>query len=283
MEALKIGWRVRRALRSGLFAALLALVLPLPAHAGEASAPTPLRFGVLNQQSAIQTAERWNPILRYLSQKTGIPLRLIMAPTVQETDAMMGRGEFDLIYTNHNFQPEYDGKYQVLARWAGKPVHGALVVHEDAPLRSLSDLQGKTVAFPSEDAFLAYAVPMVALREAGVGITPRFSGHQDAAMAQFKARLVDAAAVNSRFLEAYARREQLGYRLLYMSEPFHELPVLIHPRVPARQATLLRRAMLGMARDPAAATLLATGCRGFEPAREDDYANVRRVYRALKR
>lgn len=68
-----------------------------------------------------------------------------------------------------------------------------------------------------------------------------------------------------------------------MSEPFHELPVLIHPRVPARQATLLRRAMLDMARDPAAATLLATGCRGFEPAREGDYDNVRRIYHALSR
>lgn len=62
-------------------------------------------FGVLNQQSAQLTAERWNPLLKYVSEKTGITLQFKMGPTVQDTDAMMGRGEFDFMFTNHNFMP----------------------------------------------------------------------------------------------------------------------------------------------------------------------------------
>lgn len=243
---------------------------------------TPLLFGVLNQQSAIQTAKRWNPILRYLSQKTGIPLQLKMAPTVTLTDAMMAREEFDLLFSNHNFQADVDGKYKVLARWAGKPIHGAFVVLEDSPIKTIGDLQGRAVAFPSTEAFVAYAVPMVALKEAGIAVTPLFAGNQDGTVAQLKAKQVAAAAVNTRFLEQYAERERLRYRTVYRSEPYQEMPILIHPRVQPDLAAALRRALIGMKEDPTAAeTLKAAQCSGFETALESDYVNVRRIYREI--
>jgi phosphonate transport system substrate-binding protein len=260
---------------------LLCLAMLGPPASARADTP-PLKFGVLNQQSPIQTAERWNPILRYLTGKTGIPLQLVMGPTVEATDTLMGQEAFDLIYTNHNFQTEYDGKYRVMARWAGKPVHGVIAVPEDSPLRALQDLAGQVVAIPSADAFLAYAVPMVALKQAGIAVNIRYAGNQEGAMAQLKAGQVAAAALNSRFLAAYAQREALRYRLLYQSEPYQEMPVLIHPRVPALQADALRQALLGMATDPAAAPALAAArTAGFEPARETDYDNVRRTYKAI--
>lgn len=258
----------------GFQSGLAADSLPLPSVA-------PLQFGVLNQQSTVQTAERWNPILRYLTQKTGIPLKLKMGATVEQTDAMMGREEFDLVFTNHSFQTEYDGKYNVLARWAGKPIHGVLVVLEESPIRQMSELQGLVVGFPSSDAFVAYAVPRVVLKEAGVAVTEKFTGNQDGALAQLKARQVQAVAVNSRFLEQFARREQLKYRVIHQSEGFHELPVMIHPRVPARQAAELKQAMLGMQQDPAATALREGYCPGFEHAEDRDYDNVRLIYRRI--
>jgi len=70
--------------------------------------PMQLVFGLLNQQSPSLTAERWNPILAYVSRMADVSLRLRMGPTVERTDAMMAAGEFDLVFTNHNFKPEYD-------------------------------------------------------------------------------------------------------------------------------------------------------------------------------
>lgn len=248
--------------------------------AGAQPAVAPLVFGVLNQQSPLQTAERWNPLLHYLTRKTGIPLRLKMGPTIEETDSMLGREEFDLAFTNHNFQPEFDGRYQVLVKWAGRPIHGVIVVPVDSPIRNLEGLQGRSMAFPSADSFVAYAVPDVALREAGVTVARRLAGNQEGALAQLRAGLVDAAAVNSRFLEAYAHREQLEYRKIYVSAPYPELPVIIHPRIPAEQRLALRRAMLEMRQDPDAATVLDRArCSGFEPAEEREYDGVRRIYR----
>jgi len=53
-----------------------------------ALAEEPLAFGVLNQRSALLTAQYWNPILAYVSARSGVPLRLKMGRTAPETTAM---------------------------------------------------------------------------------------------------------------------------------------------------------------------------------------------------
>ena len=262
-----------------LLALCLVFLLAGPASATESRA---LIFGVLNQQSPLLTAERWNPLLQYLTEVTGIPLQMKMGRTVQETDAMMGRGEFDFAYTNHNFQKEFDGIYKVIARWGGEPIRCVIAVSADSPLRSLKDLHGKRIAYPSEDAFVAYAVPKMAIDSARVRAEAVFAGNQEGTLAQLKARQVDAAAVNSRFLAQYAEREGLHYRQLFISEAFAELPVIVHPRVPRDKAEAIRRALIGMQHDPKAIPLLLKiKSPGFEPASDRDYDNVRRIYRKI--
>lgn len=262
-----------------LLALCFAFCIAGPAHATE---PGALVFGVLNQQSPRLTAERWNPLLHYLTETTGIPLQMKMGRTVQETDAMMGRGEFDFAYTNHNFQSEYDGVYKVIARWGGEPIRCIIAVPDDSPLRSLKDLQARRIAYPSEDAFVAYAVPRMILDSADIRAEAVFAGNQEGALAQLKARQVDAAAVNSRFLAQYAEREGLRHRSLFVSEEFAELPVIAHPRVPRDKVEAIRRALLGMQHNPQGmALLLKMKSPGFEPAGERDYDNVRRIYRKI--
>ena len=193
---------------------------------------TPLVFGVLNQQSPALTAERWSPILHYVGSASGVALRFRMGASVQETNAMMARGEFDLIFTNHNFRPEYDALgYRVIARWGGDPIRTVVAVAPDSQISALEQLAGKKVAFPSRDAFVGYAVPTVAFKKASVRVEEVFAGNQEGAMAQVKARRVEAAAVNSRFLAQYSEREGVEFRAIYTSEPFPELAVIAHPRL----------------------------------------------------
>jgi phosphonate transport system substrate-binding protein len=260
-------------------AALCALV------ATTTSAQTkPFAFGVLNQQSPALTAERWNPILHYVGSQTGVPLQLRMGSTVQETNAMMGRGDFDFVYTNHNFQSEFDSiGFKVIARWAGDSIRAVIAVAPDSPVQRLEQLAGKRVAFPSPDAFVGYAVPLVALRQAGVKVEEVFAGNQEGALAQLKARRVDAAAVNSRMLAQYAEREQLRFREVFLSEPYPELAVIAHPRVAPDTVEKVRQGLLRMKDDPAAAPILARArFKGFDPATDRDYDGVRRVYRQIR-
>jgi ABC-type phosphate/phosphonate transport system substrate-binding protein len=166
----------------------------------------PLVFGVLNQQSPQLTAERWNPVFNYLGGATGYKFQLRMGQNVQATNAMMARGEFDLVFTNHNFRQEFDGTYKVLARWGNAPIFGVLAVLESSKVRRLKDLNGQRVAYPSQNAFVAYAVPKAALRKAGVAEKEVLAGNQEGALAQLAAGQVEAVGVNSRFLSQYAAR-----------------------------------------------------------------------------
>ncbi|MGH7339275.1 MAG: phosphate/phosphite/phosphonate ABC transporter substrate-binding protein, partial [Candidatus Rokuibacteriota bacterium] len=264
-----------------------ALVVLLVAAAGVvvhgAAQDRPLAFGVLNQQSAVLTAERWNPILHYVTSVSGVPLQLKMGPTVQDTDDMMGRGAFDFVYTNHNFQSEFNHiAFRVIARWSGEPIHGVLAVPADSAVRELRQLEGKRIAFPSNDAFVAYAVPVVALREAGVKFTEVFAGNQEGVLAQLKARRVDAGAVNSRFLRDYQAREHVTFRQIFTSAGYPDLAVIAHPRVPAGIVEKVRQALLGLKDDPRAATLRERiRFTGFDPATDRDYDGVRRIYRQI--
>ena len=261
----------------------LFLLAAAAATSGARAQQTPLVFGVLNQQSPALTAERWSPILHYVSTASGVPLRFRMGATVNETDAMMGRGEFDLIFTNHNFQPEYDSiGYRVIARWGGDAIRTVVAVAPDSPITGLRQLAGKRVAFPSRDAFVGYAVPMVALKKAGVRVEEVLAGNQEGAMAQVKSRRVEAAAVNSRFLAQYSEREGVRFRAIFTSEPFPELAVVAHPRLPAPVVEKVRQALLAMKTDPLAGPVLEQATSpGFDSATERDYDGVRRIYRLI--
>ena len=272
-------WPVRRA---SCLLALWACLFPGMVWAAAGEAPRALQFGVLNQQSVLQTAARWNPLLQYLGRKTGLPLQLRMGATIAQTDAMMGREEFDLAFTNHNFQSEYDGRYRVIARWSGPPVRGVIAVREDSPIRRLEDLQGAALAFPSAEAFLGYAVTIQALKEVGVGVVERFAGNHHGALAQLRAGLVEAVSVNSRFLEDYRDQERIAVRPVFISAPYPDLPVIAHPRLPREQVEAITRALLGMKDDPEGRVVLAQArCAGFDAATDQDYDDVRRIYRAI--
>ena len=96
-----------------LLTKLLAAVAVLLLLATPAPAQQPLAFGVLNQQSPALTAERWNPILAYLSATSRV-------------------------FTNHNFQSDFDAiPFKVLARWAGEPIRAVIAVPADSPIRHL--------------------------------------------------------------------------------------------------------------------------------------------------
>ncbi len=267
MCKMRVGWLL-----------VMLLVLSGPVRSDE---PV-LVFGILNQQSPQMTAERWNPIFAYLSQVTGYRFQLRMGPNVQATNAMMARGEFDLAFTNHNFRPEYDGTYKVIATWGTGPIFGVVAVTAASPIKQLKDLQGMRIAYPSQNAFVAYAVPKAALRKAGVVEREVLAGNQEGALAQLASGQVEAAAVNSRFLTQYAARTGLRYREIYTSQPYPDLAVLAHPRLPAEQVERVRQALVGMAKDPKAAAILeANQFPGFSASGEKDYESVRRAYRAI--
>lgn len=245
-------------------------------------------FGVLNQRSVILTAQYWNPILKYVSERSGVPLQLKMGKTAPETSAMTGRGEFDFVYSNHIFTPtNQPAGYRVIARPMEAAIRGQIVTLVDSPIHDIKDLDGREVGFPSPAAFVGYAVPMNALLQGGVSVKAVFAGNQEGIMGQLKAGRVIAAGVNSELMEDYAKREGFKYRVLWTSESYLNLPVSAHPSVAPEKVKAVREALLGMAKDPVGLKVLEASAAlvkqdppyGFVTAEDRDYENYLKYYR----
>jgi phosphonate transport system substrate-binding protein len=274
-----------------LLAFSLAGVAGAPSLRSEPPRAEPLAFGVLNQRSVSLTAEYWNPILDWVSQRSGVPLRLRMGKTATETTQMTVRGDFAFVYTNHLFSPERVRLgYRVLARPDTEGIQGVLVVRSGSNLKTLPDLRGKSVVFPSREAFAGYRVPMDALARAGVAVSATFAGNQEGALAQLFAGRADAASVNSSFARDYARREGVPYDVLWASETFPDLCVMARPDVPPAAVEAVRKALVSMAADPEGRRILEAGAallnlpsaKGFVVSDDAEYEPYRRFYRTTQ-
>ncbi len=261
-----------------------ALILPGFASAQEKA----YAFNVLNQRSIALTAQYWNPILSYVSAKSGVPLELKLAKTAKEGNAAAEKGAYDFLYTNHFFTPNRDKLgYKVIARPAGPGIRSQIVVPADSPAQTLSDLNGKDVAFVSPDGFTGYWLPLDALLAAKVNVNVVFTGNQEASSAQLQFKKVAAAGVNSSIMLRYGRREAFEYRALWTSEIFQDLCIMANPRVPAAKVAAITSAFAGMAKDPQGKKILEEGAEllkiqgelGFVAADNKDYDNYRAFYR----
>lgn len=260
-----------------------ALLLSAVSHAG-----APYAFGVLNQRSLQATAAYWNPILNYVSARSGVPLELHIGRTANETTDRIVAGKLDFAYTNHLFTPKRAALgWRVLARQDSRGIRGQVVVREDSPVKSLKDLAGLSVAFPNPYAFVGYYVPFDALLRANVKVTPLFAGNQEAAMGQLMSGQVAAAGVNHQVMADFALRNGFKYRVLSESEPYFDLAVMASPHVSSADGEKVRQAFVGMGSDPegqrvlnaAAQAIALAKPRGFVAADDHDYANYRAFFR----
>ncbi|MFN3883289.1 MAG: phosphate/phosphite/phosphonate ABC transporter substrate-binding protein [Rhodocyclaceae bacterium] len=268
---------------------ILTLFLSSLAMAWEAGGPYP--FGVLNHRSLTFTAEYWNPILKWVSERAGVELELRVARTANETTDMAARGELAFVYSNHFFTPERSKLgFTVLARQEGEGIRGQVVVRDDSPVKNLAELAGQKVAFANPYGFTGYFVPYDALLKAGVKVEPVFAGTQEAAMGQLKFGQVAAAGVNSQVMADYAKRENFAYRVLWESEPYFDLAVMAHPKVPAAHREAVRQAFLALREEQSGRAVLAEAARklslpaprGFVAASDADYENYRRFFRETR-
>jgi phosphonate transport system substrate-binding protein len=260
-------------------------------HAPGAAAQQAYAFYVLHQRTVSLTAQYWNPILTHVSRKSGVPLELKLAKTAQLGNANAEAGKYDFQYTNHFFTPERDRLgWKVIARPAGPGIRSQVVVPEDSPIKSLQDLAGKEVGFVSSDGFTGYWLPYDALLRANVDVKVVFTGNQEASFAQLRVNKLAAAGVNSSVMARYGRRESFKYRALWTSEPYGDLCIMAHTKVPPAAVAAVKAALIAMVDDPEGRKVLQAGAEllkmngelGFVAAEDREYDNYRKFYRTTQ-
>lgn len=259
------------------------------AFLGVAATAQPVyHFSPVNQHSLQLSAAYWNPILEYVSARSGVKLQLKLGRTSAETTAGVLAGEADFAFTNHLFSPErMKLGWTVFGRRNVPSIAGQIIVPAESPYRTLGDLAGKPIAFPGPEALVAYKLTYAQLLAQKVEVTPVFAGNLDAAFSQMLAGRAVAMGTNSQMVTEYSAREGRTFRVLWTSPRLNDLALMASPRVPKAQVQAVAKAFLGMHLDPAGKQVLDQAAQviqakdpvSFVAATDADYAAYRDFYR----
>jgi phosphonate transport system substrate-binding protein len=265
----------------------LALCLAAGAASSHAAEPPAYNFSPVNQYNLQVSASFWNPIIRYVSSKSGVRLNLKLGRTSADTTSYVLTREVDFAFSNHIFSPERQKLgWTVFGRRNAAPLRAQIVVPAGSPIRDIAELGGAPVAFPGPEALIGYKVPYAELLRRNIAVNAIFAGNHDAAFTQLFAGKVKAAGANSQLVQNYSGREGKAFRVLWSSAPFNDLALMASPRVPGAQVRAVASAFLGMDKDPEGRKVLAAAAElvhapepiSFVAASDADYASYRAFY-----
>jgi phosphonate transport system substrate-binding protein len=251
--------------------------------------PAVYNFSPVNQYDINLTAAYWNPIIAYVSEKSGVKLNLKIGRTSADTTSYVLAKEVEFVFSNHLFSPEREQLgWKVFARRNTPAVRGQIVVPIDSPITDIAQLKGQEVAFAGPEAFYIYKVPYAHLLSKGIDVKVVFAGNQSAAIAQLIAGKVAASGANSLLLDEYTRREGKKFRVLWSSEALTDLALMVSGKVPESDARKVATAFVEMIKDPKGRDILHQVSKEvgmpedayFIPATAADYAAYKRFYQS---
>jgi phosphonate transport system substrate-binding protein len=201
----------------------------------------------------------WKPILSELEKRTGLTYKLVSTPTIQAFDKECMKGAYDFAYLNPYIFLKANkavGYIPVIRDLAD--LRGILVVRKGSPIKSPTDLNGKTIAFPAPNALGASLLMRADLSNIfHINITPKYvSSHGSVYLHVAKGLAEAGGGVEKTLLEQEgAVRDTL--KVIYTTRPMPSHPVTVHPRVAAPVVEKVRKAFIEMEATPAALELLA--------------------------
>ena len=239
-----------------------AAALCLAGFATAAGAGGKYRFSPVNQYGINLTAEYWNPIISYITEKSGVALELKIGRTSADTTSYVLAHEVEFVFSNHLFSPEREKLgWKVFGRRQTPPIHSQIVVPSDSPITYLSQLQGQEVAFAGPEALVIYKIPYAHLLSKNIAVKTVFAGNNDAALTQLFNRKAVAAGSNSQLMEGFAAREGKTYRVLWAGPALHDLALLAASDVPEKDVKAVANAFTQMYADPRGKSILETASK----------------------
>jgi phosphonate transport system substrate-binding protein len=245
------------------------------------------RFSPVNQYGIELTARYWNPIIEYVSTKSGVKLQLKIGRTSADTTAYVLANEVEFIFSNHLFSPDRDHLgWRVFGRRQTPPIHSQIVSLADSDVQKLEQLSGQAVAFPGPEALVAYKFSYAQLLQRNVQVQVVFGGNMDGAFSQLVSGRVKAVGANSQLTEGWMKREGKALRTLWQSEPLHDLALMASRKVPDKDLQAVTRAFLDMNKDPLGQKLIANAGEvvklpagaGFVASNGSEYSAYRNFY-----
>ena len=263
----------------GLF--VVCLLVFSPAFTSSAFAERVYSFGVVPQQSAKKLAQLWSPILKEVSEKTGLTIQFRTAKDIPTFESRLREGAYDISYMNPYHYTVFSevSEYRAIAKRRDQKIRGIIVVHKDSTVSNLSELHALRLAFPSPAAFAASILPQAALRNAKIDFSPSYvSSHDSVYMAVAKGLMPAGGGVKRTFNNVSPEiRENL--KILWTTPAYTPHAIAAKSSVDLENRNKIQSALVELSTYPKGKMLLQSIKikHGLEVASHEDWADVKQL------
>lgn len=216
--------------------------------------------GVVPQFDIRKVQQIWQPILKEVSRRSGVTLKLTASSKIPYFEKKFEAGQFHFAYMNpyHAIIANKTQGYQPILRDVGKRLFGIIVVRKDSPLTDIKQIDGKKVAMPAPNALGAALLPRAEFATK-FHIKPEISyvRSHDSVFLNTAMGISDAGgAVMGTFnRQPKEIRDQL--RILYKTGNVPKHPIVAHPGVSADVVRRVQAAFLELGNSLEGKALLA--------------------------
>ncbi|MEP0774722.1 MAG: phosphate/phosphite/phosphonate ABC transporter substrate-binding protein [Acidobacteriota bacterium] len=254
--------------------------------------PPPLKLGVVSFYNPRLMYLKYQPLVDYLSQRTGYTWQLAISGSYERTVEALCAGEVTLAYlgpfTFLRARERCGAEPLVRLNTGGLAEYTSLIlVRRGSPIKTLADLAGKRFAFGSPLSTSSHLVPRAMLLDAGLrpgdNVVCLYLEHHERAARAVLLGQAEACGVRDLTGRKFLER---GLEVLAESSPIPNFPLVLSPRAGgAIRAELLAALLEAPRQDPRVATLMAGWdeelSSGFAPASAGEYLAVHLLARRV--
>ncbi|NJR52520.1 MAG: phosphate/phosphite/phosphonate ABC transporter substrate-binding protein [Leptolyngbyaceae cyanobacterium CSU_1_3] len=288
--------RDRPALRVALLGLTIALAsgctqTPTAQAPTSSSKPAALRISVQPTKDKTEQERMIAPLEAHLEKVLGQQVDFLVAKDYKESVDMLVDGRTNAAYAGvvSYFEALERGvKVEPLVapidKYTARPWYrSCIIVAANSPIKTLSDLKGKRVAFVNRSSTSGYLMPLAALKQ--LKIDPdrdfaqvMFGGTHAQTEALLGANQVDAIATN---LATYSEWKKLGKltaqdsKVLWESSPVPHAPVLVSQDLPPELIEKLKEAFLTT--PPGIQDLMGAETAGYTLVDGEDYESIQQL------
>ncbi len=237
-------------------------------------------FGIVPQQSASKTARHWVPVLNHVSKISGHKLVFRTTRSIPAFEEELKVARYDLAYMNpyHYTLYHQQSNYDAIARASNRRIRGIIVVHKDSAYKSIEDLDGQIMAFPSPNAFAASMLIRSELMSRGIEVTPRYVASHDSVYRNVNQKRFVAGGGVIRTLKNMEPSIQNNLRILYQTSDYTPHAIAAHRRIPEENIRKIQKAFISLNKTSEGQQLLRNmGIDSLEIAIDSDWDDIRKL------
>ena len=257
---------------------LLFLLFPVSVYA---DTPT-YKLAIVPQYTPLFIFRNWRPLVEQIEKDTGIRLEIKTYKNFNQFTNALEKGEPDFSYLApyHLVIARKTQPYIPLLRDSEKRLVGIVVVPKSSKLKSIYELKGQTIAFPSPSAFAASLYMRAWLREkVGLDFTPHYVGTHGNVYRNVVHGFVSAGSGVNSTLASQPKPLQESLRVLYEIPGVASHPLAAHRRVPKKVREALSEGFYSLSKSERGRKLLSE-IQIIKPVAADyaaDYAFIEKL------